>query len=250
MTTNNMEERVQKIVARAGVASRRKAEQLIREGRVTVNGRAVTELGTKADPEQDQIKVNDRLLRPETLVYFALNKPRGVVSSVSDPQGRRVVTDFVQSEARIYPAGRLDYASEGLLILTNDGSLARKITQAGHLSKVYRVKVSGQPSAEKLDRLRKGLRVGDGEVFASCEIKRLKAGNNSWYQVVLKQGRNRQIRRMFEAVGHFVMRLRRTSIGPIDLGDLAPGEARRLTSGELRRLDAAVSRPEKRPRRK
>jgi len=248
MTTSNMEERVQKIVARAGVASRRKAEQLIREGRVTVNGKAVTELGTKADPERDHIKVDNRLLRPEELVYFVLNKPRGVVSSVSDPRGRRVVTDFVQSGARIYPAGRLDYASEGLLILTNDGDLARKITRAGHLSKVYRVKVAGRPSAEKLDRLRKGLRLPDGETFGSCEIQLLKAGDNCWYQVVLKQGRNRQIRRMFEAVGHFVMRLRRTGIGPVELGNLAPGQWRRLTRGELSRLEAAASRREKRPR--
>jgi 23S rRNA pseudouridine2605 synthase len=245
-----MEERVQKIVARAGVASRRKAEKQIREGRVTVNGHAVTELGTKADPERDHIKVNNRLLHPETLVYFALNKPRGVVSTVSDPRGRRVVTDFVQTGARIYPAGRLDYASEGLVILTNDGSLVRKITQAGHLSKVYRVKVAGHPSEEKLDRLRRGLHLRDGETFGPCEIQLLKPGDNCWYQVVLRQGRNRQIRRMFESVGHFVMRLRRISVGPIELGNLAPGQSRRLTEVELGRLERAVSRKEKRARRK
>ncbi|MFZ0426970.1 MAG: pseudouridine synthase [Acidobacteriota bacterium] len=242
-----MEERLQKIVARAGVASRRKAEQLILEGRVTVNGHRVTELGAKADAARDHIKVNNRLLRPESLVYFALNKPRGVLSAVSDPQGRPVATDFVRTRARIYPAGRLDYASEGLLILTNDGELARKITQAGRLAKVYRVKVSGRPAEEALERLRRGMRLPDGEILAPCEVQLLKGGNNCWYQVVLIQGRNRQIRRMFEAVGHFVMRLRRTRIGPVDLGDLAPGQSRALSEVELRRLQAAV-RGRKRPR--
>ena len=160
------------------------------------------------------------------------------------------MTDFVQTGARIYPAGRLDYASEGLVILTNDGSLVRKITQAGHLSKVYRVKVAGHPSEEKLDRLRRGLHLRDGETFGPCEIQLLKPGDNCWYQVVLRQGRNRQIRRMFESVGHFVMRLRRISVGPIELGNLAPGQSRRLTEVELGRLERAVSRKEKRARRK
>ncbi len=245
-----MEERVQKIVARAGVASRRKAEQLIREGRVTVNGRTVTELGTKADPERDHIKVNDRLLQPETPVYFVLNKPAGVVSSVSDPEGRKVVTDFVRSPSRIYPAGRLDYASDGLVILTNDGEFVRMITQAGRLSKVYRVKVAGQPDEAKLNRLRKGLRLPGGETFAPCDIQLLKSGNNCWYRVVLKQGRNRQIRRMFEATGHFVMRLRRIRIGPIELGNLAPGAWRSLTELELTRLRSAAAGRTKRSRRK
>lgn len=249
MAPSTMEERVQKIVARAGVTSRRKAEQLIREGRVTVNGQTVTELGTRADPERDHIKVDDRRLRPEALVYFALNKPRGVLSAVSDPRGRRVATEFVRTAARVFPAGRLDYSSEGLLLLTNDGDLMRKVTQAGRLSKVYRVKVSGHPSVEKLDRLRNGLRLPDGETFGPCEIQLLKAGGNCWFRVVLKQGRNRQIRRMFEGIGHFVMRLRRITIGPIELGRLAPGEWRELSSTELERLRAAVSdRPVRRRR--
>jgi len=216
-----MLERLQKVVAAAGVASRRKAEQLILEGRVSVNGQTVTRLGTKVDPRQDHVKVDGKLIRPEPLEYFIVNKPQGVLSAVSDASNRPLVTQLVRSKRRLYPVGRLDFQSEGLLILTNDGELTRGITRAGHLEKVYHVKVHGQPSQEKLDRLCRGMSI-EGEQFARCEIRELKRARNCWFEVVLWEGRNRQIRRMFEHVGHRVMRVRRTAIGPLVLGDLPP----------------------------
>lgn len=235
-----MQERLQKIIARAGVTSRRKAEDLIVAGQVTVNGNLVTELGAKADPDRDHIKVKGRLLQPEPLEYLILNKPRGVISAVADPEGRPVVTDYVRSRVRVYPAGRLDFESEGLVLLTNDGDLVRKVTTSGILAKSYRVKIAGSASETQLDRMRKGLRVESDVTFAPCEIRVIKPGNNTWYQVVLKQGRNRQIRRMFESVGCYVMKLRRMSIGPIELGSLPPGQWRHLTDREVHRLKRSV----------
>lgn len=230
-----MPQRLQKIIARAGIASRRKAEELIRQGMVTVNGRVVTELGSRADPEKDHIKVEGKLIQPERLEYFAVHKPRSVLSAVSDERGRPVVTDLVPSGARLYPAGRLDFDSEGLVILTNDGDLAKRILKAGQWDKKYRVKVHGRPSERKLRLLSGGLRV-KRERFAPCRIRPLKIGDNCWFEVVLKEGRNRQIRRMFEAVGHSVMRLRRVAVGPVRLGDLPPGRCRRLTQQEIQTL--------------
>lgn len=232
--------RLQKIIAQAGVTSRRKAEELILQGKVTVNGRPVKELGAKADPNRDQIRIENRLLQPEPLVYFALHKPRGVLCAVSDPEGRQVVTDLVPSRLRIYPAGRLDYESEGLIVLTNDGVLARGLTRAGSLPKVYQVKVSGSPPEARLNELRRGMQLADGESFAPCTIEWLKEGPNSWFEVVLVQGRNRQIRRMFEAIGCFVMRLRRIAIGPLTLASLGPGEWRKLTDREVHQLHQAL----------
>jgi 23S rRNA pseudouridine2605 synthase len=231
-----MRERLQKIIAGAGVTSRRKAEELILAGRVTVNGEPVTRLGTKVDSQKDRIQVDDRPLRREAHVYFALNKPRGVITAASDPRGRPVVTEFLRTRARIYPAGRLDYASEGLVILTNDGDLARRITEAGRLVKTYRVKVSGRPSEADLARLRGGLTLVRNEKLAPCGIKLVRSDANCWYDVTLRQGRNRQVRRMFEAIGHEVMRLRRISVGPVRLGDLPPGGWRTLTEGEIAEL--------------
>jgi 23S rRNA pseudouridine2605 synthase len=232
----SMRERLQKIIAEAGVTSRRKAEELILAGRVTVNGEAVTRLGVKADSRRDRIEVDARPLRREPHVYIALNKPRGVITAVSDPRGRPVVTDFVRAKARIYPAGRLDYESEGLVILTNDGDLARRVTQAGRLVKTYRVKVRGRPSEPELIRLRRGAMLDEGEKLAPCDIILQKSGENCWYDVRLHQGRNRQVRRMFESVGHPVMRLRRLSVGPVRLGDLPPGGWRPLTDAEIEGL--------------
>lgn len=230
-----MRERLQKIIARAGVASRRKAEDLIRRGEVTVNGQVVTAVGSQADPDVDHIKVGGKLLRSEPLEYHAVHKPRSVLSSTSDDQGRPVVTDFVRSNRRLYPAGRLDYESEGLMILTNDGDLTGRVIRAGTLEKKYRVKVHGQPDERKLKILRRGLRLGE-ETFSPCRITPLKLGPNCWFEVTLKQGRNRQIRRMFEEIGHSVMRLRRISIGPVQLGKLPPGASRRLTAQEISAL--------------
>lgn len=240
-----MKERLQKVIARAGVASRRKAEQLIRQGRVIVNGKVVTELGFRVEPEDDSVKVDGKRIHPEKLQYYIVNKPAGVLSAAADPSGRPVVTDLVKSSCRLYPAGRLDWNSEGLILLTNDGELTRSVTRCGTLEKRYRVKVLGRPSPEKLQRLRLGIRL-EGEKLAPCEIKLLKPGDNSWYQVVLRQGRNRQIRRMFAAIGHPVMRLKRFAIGPIRLGRLRPGDFRALAESELRVLRWAV---ESRPKR-
>ena len=228
-------ERLQKIIARAGIASRRHAEKIILDGRVRVNGQLICELGSKADPHHDHIKVDGKLIRPQQFEYHLLYKPRGVLSAVTDDKGRAVVTDLVQSRVRLYPVGRLDFDSEGLILLTNDGELARILTEAGKVEKRYEVKVRGAPSSGKIERLRKGLRV-QGEKFAQCGIKLIKQGNNCWFEVILKQGRNRQIRRMFEQVGHPVMKLRRVSIGHLIVGRLRSGRSRVLTSSEVVRM--------------
>ena len=234
-------ERLQKIIARAGIASRRKAEQLILAGEVELNGRLVRQLGIRADPARDHIRVNGKRVQPQPLEYYVLNKPRAVVSSARDEKGRRTVTDLVQASVRLHPAGRLDYESEGLIILTNDGDLSRRLTRAGGVVKHYRVKVRGQPSEQLLNRLRRGIRLS-GERLAACQIRMVKPGNNSWLSVTLRQGRYRQIRRMFESIRHPVMRLRRVSIGFLKLGNLKLGESRQLSPKEVRKLRSS-SRP-------
>ena len=227
-----MKQRLQKIIAGAGITSRRKAEALIREGYVSVNGCIVTQLGSQADALRDRIEVNGTRVRPEPLEYYVLNKPRGVLSSRSDPWGRPIATQFIKSGGRLYPSGRLDFQSEGLLILTNDGELTRRVTQAGNLEKVYHVKVRGLPSWEELRKLGEGIRMGRRQL-GKCRITPLKEGNNPWYEVILCEGKNRQIHRMFERIGHRVSRLRRIAIGPVRLGDLSPGAYRRLTAREV-----------------
>ncbi len=227
--------RLQKIIAHAGLASRRKSEEFILQGRVTVNGRVVDRLGTRADPVRDEVRIDGVLLHPERTEYYIVNKPRGVLSAVSDPRGRPVVTKLVPSRVRLVPAGRLDFQSEGLMLLTNDGDLVRTITRAGALEKVYHVKVARSPSPGALRRLKRGIRSG-GRRMAVRRIRLLEPGNNPWYEVVLVQGRNRQLRIMFEAIGHSVMKLRRVAIGPLTLGRLAPGQYRELADWEVRRL--------------
>lgn len=228
-------ERLQKIIARAGVASRRRAEELILGRKVRVNGRIVHELGVRADPQRDHIKVDGKLIRAQRLEYYALNKPRQVLSSVRDDKGRRVVVDLLRAKVRIYPVGRLDYDSEGLMLLTNDGELSRQLTRAGRVEKHYRIKVRGKPARKKLNLLRRGMRLV-GQRLDPCSIEILKEGNNSWLAVRLKQGKNRQIRRMFGHIHHPVMRLRRVAIGSLKLGGLKPGESRRLSTREVRKL--------------
>ena len=239
-------ERLQKIIAAAGIASRRKAEELISSGRVAVNGRTVTELGTKADPEQDHIRVNGKLLHgPERPVYLLLNKPKGYVTTVSDPEGRPTVISLLHGiKTRVYPVGRLDYASEGLLLLTNDGALAQQLMKAGsHVPKTYLIKVSGQPSEEAMAKLRKGVSIetdqGRRVRTAPAKINIIREAANPWYEITLIEGRNRQIRRMFEQVGHHVEKIKRVRYGPLQL-DVPPGEFRRLTTQEVARLKGAI----------
>jgi len=239
-------ERLQKIIAAAGVASRRKAEALISGGLVTVNGQTVTELGTKADPDRDHIRVNGKLLRgPERHAYLVMNKPKGYVTTVSDPEHRPTVMQLLRGiGARVYPVGRLDYASEGLLLLTNDGDLAHALMKAAsHVPKTYVVKVAGNPSPEGLDKLRKGVSIESDQGrrirTAPAKIRILREATNPWYEVTLTQGKNRQIRRMFQEIGHPVEKIRRVRYGPLEL-DVSPGEFRRLTPQEVARLKSAI----------
>jgi len=254
-------ERLQKIIAAAGIASRRKAEELITAGRVAVNGKVISQLGAKADPERDHIRVDGKLLSaPQQKTYIVLNKPKGYVTTVSDPEGRPTVMDLIRGfgSQRIYPVGRLDWNTEGLLLLTNDGELAARLMNArSHVEKTYMVKVSGKPSEAELAKLRAGVRIAGSNSggrkmpaikTAPAKIKpaqnqdRIKDPPNPWYEVTLIQGRNRQIHRMFEHIGHHVEKIKRIRYGPLEL-DLGPGEFRSLTAGEvaaLRRCSAAA----------
>ena len=233
-----MQERLQKILAHAGVASRRHAEEMIQAGRVTVNGHLVRELGSKADPGEDVIKVDGKKLRPpQRHVYILLNKPKNVMSTSSDPEGRPTVLDYVKGKIkeRVYPVGRLDFGSEGLIILTNDGEFTRFMTKAGIIPKVYEVKVAGEPAERDLDRLRRGAYI-DKERLAPSTIERLKGGENPWFEVTLHQGKNQQIRRMFQSIGHPVEKLRRVRIGSLEDQKLKPGAWRFLTAEEVNQL--------------
>jgi 23S rRNA pseudouridine2605 synthase len=244
-------ERLQKIIAAAGVASRRKAEELIAQGHVQVNGATITELGSKADPETDYIRVNGKLLHGEQRhVYLLLNKPKGYVTTVKDPENRPTVMDLLRGvRGRVYPVGRLDYASEGLLLLTNDGELANRLMKAAsHVSKTYLVKVAGSPTEEAIAKLRAGVSIATDDHkrvrTSPAAIRIVKEAANPWYEVTLIEGRNRQIRRMFEAVGHHVEKIKRVRYGPLTL-DVPPGEFRTLTLKEVQRLKSATSSGEK-----
>ena len=254
-----MEQRLQKILSQAGVASRRAAERLIAEGRVTLNGKTVHEMGTKADADTDDIRVDGRRLRaPERKRYILLNKPAGYVSTRSDPQRRRTVIDLLAGVREyVYPVGRLDYDTEGLLLLTNDGDLAARLTHPRHgVERSYEARVAGMPDAEALRQLREGIPL-DGRRTLPAEAALLNARRESAggpkgpplraregvVQITIREGRNRQVRRMFEAVGHPVRELARTRIGPLTDRKLKPGMWRDLTADEVRTLQALANRP-------
>src|SRR5256886_1334605 len=236
-------QRLQKLISAAGIASRRHAEELITAGQVNVNGKIVTELGAKADPKTDHIKVKGRLinalLEKHENIYVLLNKPRGYLTSMADPEGRPLVTELIPpSLGRLHPVGRLDFNTEGLLLLTNDGAFTNIITAArNQIPKVYRVKVKGMPTENAVERLRRGISIGEDERTAPAEVRQLRSTeSNGWFEVTLHQGRNQQIRRMFDAIGHSVTKLKRTHIGPVDDRFLATGQWRQLTPIEVRRL--------------
>ena len=250
-----MQERLQKLIAQAGIASRRAAEKLIADGEVSVNGEIVTALGTKADPETDHIKVagkliNEKIARREN-VYVLLNKPKGYLSSAADPEGRKLVTDLVPPKlGKLHPVGRLDFNTEGLIILTNDGTFTNLVASSKTVAKVYDVKVKGLPNENAINKLRRGVRLEDGFKTAPAEIKELKhTENNGWYEVTLHEGHNQQIRKMFDAVGHSVVKLKRISIGHIKDDRIAVGAYRLLDADEIKRFTTAKSAKSKSPAR-
>ena len=263
-------DRLQKILAQAGIASRRAAEQIILDGRVQVNGETVTELGTRADAERDHIRVDGKLLQgPEPQRYFMLNKPRGYVTTLDDPEGRPTVSRLLGQDSqkkvtgehsklpRLYPVGRLDYLSEGLLLMTNDGELANRLSKASAgVEKTYLVKVSGAPTAQAIDQLRRGIMIDRGRLnevrgqgnqarrdrvlTQPAKIEQARGGDNPWFEVTLTEGRNRQLRKMFEEIGHHVEKIRRIAYGALSL-DVPPGAFRELTTGEVQALSRAAA---------
>ena len=238
-------ERLQKIIARAGLASRREAERWIEEGRVTVNGALVTKLGSQADPARDSIKVDGKRIKSAAApLYYALHKPPGVITTLNDPQHRPDITPYVArlgEKRRVFPVGRLDYNTTGLLLLTNDGELALRLSHPRFgISKVYRAKLSSCPTAEDFARLREGVRLDDG-VAAPARARVIeKLKTNAWVEIEIHEGRKREVRRIFEALGYFVEKLVRIRVGPVELRGLPLGELRPLTANEIKALKIAV----------
>ncbi|WP_334071627.1 pseudouridine synthase [Paenibacillus sp. A14] len=247
-------ERLQKILAGAGVASRRKCEELIQSGRVQVNGETVTELGTKADPAADVITVDGKTVGAQKKMYIVFNKPKGVITSASDPQGRKIVTDYLKGiNERLYPVGRLDYDTEGLLLLTNDGEFAHLLTHPKHhVAKTYLATVKGVPHGTALDKLKNGIMLEDG-ITAPAEVEYYDIDpeeKHSTISITIYEGRNRQVRRMFEAIQHPVTKLKRISFGDLYLGNLKRGLYRHLTKEEVEglvKLARTAGKPGNRP---
>ncbi|MFC0214903.1 pseudouridine synthase [Paenibacillus chartarius] len=239
-------ERLQKVLAEAGIASRRKSEELITSGRVQVNDQVVTTLGVKVDPAADVIKVDGKPISGQSKVYLLLHKPKGVITSASDPGGRKVVTDFLHGvKERVFPVGRLDYDTEGLLLLTNDGELANMLTHPKyHVPRTYHATVEGVPHGSVLDKLRSGIKLEDG-MTAPAEVEYLDVDTEkkqSVLSITIHEGRNRQVRRMLEAVHFPIIRLKRVKYGPIELSGLARGKFRHLKSDEVAMLrESALS---------
>jgi 23S rRNA pseudouridine2605 synthase len=258
-----VQERLQKVLARAGFASRRGAEQLMLQGRVSVNGAIVKELGTKADLETDDVRVDGVRVKPQkAAVYLVLNKPKGVVTTRSDPERRPTVMELVPPVAGLFPVGRLDVTTEGLILLTNDGAFAEKVAHPRYeVPRVYHAKVHGVPGAETLERLRRGVKV-EGDFMAVDRARLIEADNNAWVEVTLHEGKQHEVKRLLEAVGHPVSKLRRVAIGPVTSRGLEPGQFRALSpeeveglqrgrdaaSGELGRLARRRQRARPRPR--
>lgn len=237
-------ERLQKIIARAGLASRREAERWIQEGRVTVNGAVVRKLGSQADPAKDKIKVDGKLVQTPSRLYYLFHKPAGLITSMQDPQGRPHLGEWLESfgkRGRLFSVGRLDFNSEGLLLLTNEGELAHRLAHPRYqIPKSYQVKISGLPSEAELDRLRKGIQLEDG-VAAPAKVRLLqRLKRSAWVEVEIREGRYREVRRMFEALGYFVEKLLRVRFGPIHLGSLPRGHIRPLSPTEIGALKKAV----------
>jgi 23S rRNA pseudouridine2605 synthase len=247
-----VEERLQKVLARAGFASRRGAEGLIREGRVTRNGEVVKELGTRVDPARDDVRVDGvRVKAPPARVYLALNKPRGVVTTCKDPQGRETIMSLVPPVAGLFPVGRLDVTTEGLILLTNDGTFAERVSHPRYqVPRVYHAKVRGVPDGAALARLRRGVRVED-DLLSVDRVRVLEADRNAWLEVTLHEGKQHEVKRMLDAVGHPVSKLRRVSFGPVAVSGLEPGQYRALAPAEVDGLlkGAGVRRQARAPRR-
>ena len=234
-----MEVRLQKVIAASGLASRRKAEEWIAQGRVTINGKIVRELGTRIDPERDHVKVDGRHLKGvEPYAYLLLNKPKGIVSTLNDPEGRPTIENLLHGVTlRLFPVGRLDFDTEGLMLLTNHGELAQALLHPRyHVAKVYLAKVKGVLNDEEINQLARGVKLEDGMTAPAMVKKVRKAEENSWLEVTIYEGRKHQIKRMFEVVGHPVLKLKRIKFGPLVLGDLLPGEFRYLTDREANTL--------------
>jgi 23S rRNA pseudouridine2605 synthase len=246
-----MLERLQKLIAQAGIASRRAAEEMIANGEVSVNGEIVTELGTKADPQKDHIKVRGKLINTKLdkreNVYFLVNKPKGYLSSAADPEGRKLVVDLVKGFGKLHPVGRLDYNTEGLIFLTNDGEFTNKVASSKTIPKVYEVKVKGLPSDAAINKLRRGVQLDDGFKTAPADIVNLKpTDKNGWFEITLYEGHNQQIRKMFDAVGHSVVKLRRIAIGGIRSDRLPVGKAVQLSPADLKVVFSAKPQPRRR----
>ncbi len=240
-SVTNQYTRLNKLIADAGLASRRHADRLIEEGKVTVNGKKVYELGTKVDPKNDRIIVDGKMLKPITheKLYIILNKPRGVLTTMDDPLDRPTIADYLAKvPTRVFPVGRLDWDSEGLLLLTNDGDFAQKVTHPkAEVTKTYLVKVDGQPTTEKINKLLRGVTIVGGKV-AARHVEKIKRGKDkyAWYKIIITEGKNRQIRQMFEKIGCDVLKLQRVAIGRLRLGNIERGELVFLNDAATQRV--------------